>query len=592
MFYMWYLLENYQTSAEVRALVDNTEMYIIPCINPDGYIYNQTTNPSGGGLWRKNRRHNSDSTYGVDLNRNYGYNWGYDNTGSSPSTTTETYRGTSGFSEPETQATKWFAEHHNFRIAINYHTYSNMLVYPWGYQPSYLCPDSAVFSAYAATMTRKNQFLYGTADQTVGYTTNGDSDDWMYGDQNTVNKIFSMTPEAGSATYGFWPPASALVDVCKENFDLIYYAHKFLLKYIEINDLSPKLVTASSFWFKYQAQRLGLDSPGTYTISLSTYDPNVTVPASVKTISNPALLAKTIDSFQINLSSTIASNSDFSFVVAVSNGVYTYYDTITKRYITGDTIYYNNCNSVNAFMFPVGWGATTTSYTSPSASITDSPFGNYADNSNTTLTLTNAIDLRAATDAKLLYQAKWQLEKDFDYTLIEASGDSGTTWDALCGLYTSYGTNQNNATQSLYDGYQNDWVQDVADLNSYLGKKLQLRFHLVSDQNTNYDGFYFDDLTVLGKIDSALLNGVRDISECQYWQLYPNPATNKVNIRPVSMNGEVVTICNELGEEVKRVKVQNGQIDTEELGTGIYYVKANIYPNPKSNFVRKLVILR
>jgi hypothetical protein len=590
MFYMWHLLENYQTSAEVRELVDNTEMYIIPCVNPDGYIYNQTTNPNGGGLWRKNRRHNSDSTYGVDLNRNYGYNWGYDNTGSSPTTTSETYRGTAGFSEPETQATKWFAEHHNFRLAINYHTYSNMLVYPWGYQASFLCPDSAIFSAYATTMTRKNHFLYGTADQTVGYTTNGDSDDWMYGDQNTVNKIFSMTPEAGSATYGFWPPASAVVDVCKGNFDLIYSAHKFLLKYVEVNDLSPRLVTSSQFWFKYQAQRLGLDSPGTYTISLSTFDPNVTVPASIKTIINPALLAQTIDSFQITLSSSIPSNSDFRFIVAVSNGGYIYYDTITKRYISGDTIYYNNCNSVNAFTFPVGWGATSTSYTSPSASITDSPFGNYADNTNSTLTLINNIDLRAATDAKLLYQAKWQLEKDYDYTLIEASSDSGT-WDALCGLYTSYGTNQNNLTQSLYDGYQNDWVKDVADLNSYLGKKVQLRFHLVSDQNTNYDGFYFDDLTVLGKIDSTLLNSITDIYEDQYWQLYPNPATNKVNIHPASMNGEEATIYNALGDEIRKVKVQNNQINIEGLNAGVYSVSFLKKETLHIGATRKLVII-
>ena len=52
-FYMWYLLENYNTSAEVKALVDHTEFYILPCVNPDGYIYNQTTNPNGGGMWRK-----------------------------------------------------------------------------------------------------------------------------------------------------------------------------------------------------------------------------------------------------------------------------------------------------------------------------------------------------------------------------------------------------------------------------------------------------------------------------------------------------------------------------------------------------------
>ena len=90
-FYMWYLLENYSTNPDVKFLVDNTEMFFVPCVNPDGYVYNQTTNPGGGGMWRKNRRNNG-STFGVDLNRNYGHMWGYDNTGSSPTSSSDTYR--------------------------------------------------------------------------------------------------------------------------------------------------------------------------------------------------------------------------------------------------------------------------------------------------------------------------------------------------------------------------------------------------------------------------------------------------------------------------------------------------------------------
>lgn len=108
-FYMWYMLENYATNPDIKFLVDNTEMYFVPCVNPDGYEYNRTTNPGGGGMWRKNRRNNG-STFGVDLNRNYGYNWGYDNMGSSPTSSSDTYRGTAAFSEPETQAIRNFCK--------------------------------------------------------------------------------------------------------------------------------------------------------------------------------------------------------------------------------------------------------------------------------------------------------------------------------------------------------------------------------------------------------------------------------------------------------------------------------------------------
>ena len=100
--YMYYLLENYNSNAEVKYLVDNLEMYFVPVVNPDGYIHNETNNPNGGGMWRKNRRDNLDGEWGVDLNRNYGWNWGLDNTGSSPNTQSDTYRGDSAFSEAET----------------------------------------------------------------------------------------------------------------------------------------------------------------------------------------------------------------------------------------------------------------------------------------------------------------------------------------------------------------------------------------------------------------------------------------------------------------------------------------------------------
>jgi murein tripeptide amidase MpaA len=69
LYFMYYLLENYGINQEVTYLVNNREIYFVPVLNPDGYVYNQTTNPSGGGDWRKNRRNNSGS-YGVDLNRN------------------------------------------------------------------------------------------------------------------------------------------------------------------------------------------------------------------------------------------------------------------------------------------------------------------------------------------------------------------------------------------------------------------------------------------------------------------------------------------------------------------------------------------
>ncbi|MCW3125125.1 MAG: cpt, partial [Bacteroidetes bacterium] len=296
------------------------------------------------------------------------------------------------------------------------------------------------------------------------------------------------------------------------------------------------------------------------------------------------------DSFFVQLSPSITSGTNFSFEVVINNGLYTYIDTITKKYISGDTIYYNDCNAMTDFTSPT-WSATTTSYTSPAGSITDSRTGNYRDNTDTKVALTNAIDLSAATSATLLFQAKWAIEKDYDYVLAEASADSGATWNALCGLYTNVGTNQGNSTQSLFDGYQNSWVQEVMDLSDYTGKKMNLRFHLVSDQFQNYDGFYFDDLTVLGTIDSSLINtSVRDVSGAYDWQVYPNPAVDKIVIRPSGLNGEELTIYNAIGGEVKKAHVTNNEVDLTGLAPGAYSLM--IRKKEYAGSVRKLILVK
>ena len=117
-FYMWYLLENYETDAEVQSIVNNTELYFVPVVNPDGYLYNQVLDPTNGqGFWRKNRKNGN----GVDNNRNYDYhingdpnNGSWGGPGASNNPGSEVYHGPSAFSEVENQAIKWFVEQHNF----------------------------------------------------------------------------------------------------------------------------------------------------------------------------------------------------------------------------------------------------------------------------------------------------------------------------------------------------------------------------------------------------------------------------------------------------------------------------------------------
>ncbi len=214
MYFMYYLLENYGSDPEVTDLVDSREFYFIPIVNPDGYVYNQFTDPNGGGMWRKNRRDNGDGTFGVDLNRNYGYEWGHDNSGSSPNPSDNTYRGTAPFSEPEIQAVRDFCLSHDFKLNLSYHCHGDWLLYPWGYAEHLLTPDSTIFIDLATDMTQFNNYVYGTIWQTLNYIGNGGAFDWMYGEQTLKNKIISMTPEVGPA---FWPSQSQIFPLAQEN---------------------------------------------------------------------------------------------------------------------------------------------------------------------------------------------------------------------------------------------------------------------------------------------------------------------------------------------------------------------------------------
>lgn len=216
-YFMWYMLENYGSDATVTGLVDNRELYFVPVVNPDGYVYNQSTNPNGGGMWRKNRRNNGNGTFGVDLNRNYGYRWGYDNSGSSASTSSETYRGTAAFSEPETQVMRNFALSRQFRMANNFHSYGNLLIFPWGFIANFYTPDHATYTAWGQDMTQFNNYTDGTANQTVGYLVNGEANDWLYGEQVLKDKVFGFTTEVGTSSDGFWPAQARIIPLADEN---------------------------------------------------------------------------------------------------------------------------------------------------------------------------------------------------------------------------------------------------------------------------------------------------------------------------------------------------------------------------------------
>jgi len=214
-----YILGNSGKSERIRNLYDDTTIYIFPLINPDGATYDIT----GGSYhsWRKNRRNNGNGSYGVDLNRNYGHRWG--TIGASSDPRSDTYMGTAAFSEPETRAVKEFVEQTgNISTILTMHTYSELILYPWGYTYDGVGgADQQVYETMANQMSKWNG--YKAQQSSDLYRTAGDTCDWAYAEHNIFCFTFELSPKS-FWDGGFYPGASAIVPTFNANIRPIVYA--------------------------------------------------------------------------------------------------------------------------------------------------------------------------------------------------------------------------------------------------------------------------------------------------------------------------------------------------------------------------------
>ena len=573
MYFMYYLLENYGTDPEVTYLVNNREFYFIPAINVDGYEYNHSTNPDGGGFWRKNRQ----SPYGVDLNRNYGYEWGYDNIGSSPDQGNETYRGTSGFSEPETQAVRDFCNAHHFSAALNYHSYSNDLIYPWGYIDT-PTPDSSIFSEFSMAMTKYNHYVIGTGSGTVGYITNGDSDDWMYGEQTTKDKIIAMTPEVGNDNDGFWPDQNRIFPIAQENVYPNLYLAWTIGGYVGIQNVTYNkkyFVPGEDVNISVGLKNYGLATCNNVQIELTSLsnDLKVNTPAIILNSIQGRKSENSITPFNISISNTATVQQNVSLVFNIStDGVPMSKDTINFIIGVPKEIFADTTNNISDTWTSTGWDNITSDFYSAPNCYTDSKNGVYSNNADIIMTSKDQIDLTGYKNPMLTFQTKYKIEADWDYGQVKISTDNGTTWNALQGKYSNPGTGsfQPNA-QPVYDGFQNNWVKEEISLAEYSGSKIKLRFELKSDEYQQYDGWYIDDIAII---------------------YYPNLPVELISFTAVPGNGSVKlkwSTASEINNKGFLIQKSNDKINWKNItfitgyGTSLQLNKYIYYDNNPFN---------
>ncbi len=212
-----HLLSEYNTNAEVKADIDHTQIWVIPVLNVDGFQYTQT---AVNRYWRKNRRNNGDGTFGVDLNRNYGYQWALTGISGSPVTGDDTYYGPSSFSEPETVAIRDFMLGlGNLKAFFTYHSYGEWHMKPWSYTFSNAPGYPSLHSIAVRDISRIGA-VHGVTYNEIftPYNSSGEATDYWWNQKRIAAHTTEVRPVFTGGLAGFSPAATEIIPTCEENY--------------------------------------------------------------------------------------------------------------------------------------------------------------------------------------------------------------------------------------------------------------------------------------------------------------------------------------------------------------------------------------
>lgn len=619
LYFMWYLLENYDTDEAVARLLNNQALYFIPVYNPDGFVYNEIESPDGGGLQRKNRNTEGGcSTFddGVDLNRNSAYYWG--NGGASSNNCSQTYLGSGPFSENETQIMRDFFLLHDFELSLNHHSYKNAMLH--GYAGTNITnPRPDEYAKYSHDMSFYNRYAYGPSTS-ISSLNSGNMNDWMLGGPAGVSSngtptgtgsgknTLAWTPENGNSSEGgFWPSPSNFVPIAKRAVRMNFLAAYYSGKYARLHDLNKTSILNATGDLSFSIENLGQKSSD-FTVNVVPLTSNISSVGSAVTESGMTVLEQRIVSINYSVAPGTPVNDTVRFEVTLTNDYASdsimYVLEIEKIYQPSFLLEDNpDLDGLSNWTANGGtWTVTSDAFSGSSAiTFTDQP--PYDNNVASTLELNAPLDFSTATQASIQFYAKWDLERSFDYVQLEVS-TNGSNWTPMCGQYTKAGASDGNNTYSgkngasnnfqpdgspLYDGdTQDKWVMEDIPINAQenaflLGEStVYLRFHFNSESgnsqdayyNADFEGFSFDDFTCSVIDDSnASLGENQDLSIV----LFPNPADETVTLNFGDLDVYSLQIINVNGQEMCAMNALSESITlaTENWATGVYFVRVN-----------------
>ncbi len=583
-YYMWYLLENYATDPGIRALVDRTDMYFMPCVNPDGYLFNEQQAPSGGGMWRKNRR----DGHGVDNNRNYDYitpdgESVFAGRGTDDYPHGQTYPGTEPFSEPENRGVRHFIETHDFKLILNNHSHGHLLLFPFGYDYGKQSADHELFEAISAEMVAGNGYNNMLGSEL--YPAAGNSDDFGYGYLHTVaggerNRSLAMTPEIG---YSFWPAAAHIEPICRTMVRHNLRAAQLSGSHYALGGESITLSGLAENRLEYRITRLGLvaDEPAVSIVPISGNIVRIGATAPLDTLEVGRYREQTL---HFDLSPDIQPGETIEFELVLQYGKQEERRYVREVYGDPAIAWTDGGDSLGRWETEQ-WGVDHQRFhpASPSTSLSDSPRrptihgynSLYLSNQDTYIELREPIDLtgRQLTHAEIQFSASYALESHYDFVQLHYQLEGSDQWSELCGRFTRdvIDIYTGRVHRSVYTGTQKEWVEERVDLSPLLGERIRVRFWFHSDEDVTNEGFFFDRFGV-NLYEDAPVSSTNVPVRTVLPEFYPNPFARQLYLRMDAERYDLF-LRNSVGQVVHTATglSYDAEVQLGELPPGVYF---------------------
>lgn len=617
-----WLMENYSTDERASHIVDSREVWLVPLMNPDGYRYNEIIAPSGGGMWRKNRRNNGGGTYGVDLNRNFPYMWGLDDYGSSPEPGEDTYRGPSAASEPETQAIIDLTNSREFRSSLSFHSYSNLYLTPWGYTFD-LCEDHEWFIRIAYRYARNNGYVYGAGAATI-YPTNGDTDDWFYGDTTEHSKFLAITPEVGGPSDGFWPELSRkqpLVDenrpaciVCCQVAGSAPFMTNAWIDDEATGDSSGFADPGETFDLMIEVENLGWD-PSTAYVLASVEETGIAINTDTAWCDEIPSQGYDTTAVEIYLdASRIDAGDEITvyFEIRDVNGHLTF-DSTSFIAGTPEFVTFHDFEIGDGSFAGTGdweWGVPTEG--PDQAHSGEKLWGtvlddNYNDDTESILSMPPFAVPTEGIMPRLTFYSWYSTEMPgedvYDGGNIQISTDGGASWNVLSPINgyddMAYEHNDYVGEDSVFTGSSSGWKYEIFDLTGLEGSTVEFRFLFGSDPYANGPGWYIDDVAVIYYNETGFSAEEQSLPEAIQLRAYPNPFNaacrieveseieNETSLQIFDLNGRLVREL-DISPKKKTVIWDGRDATGNELPNGVYLMRGN----SASSRTTKLVLMK